>query len=111
MGYREEYAKWLNSGVLNEEETAELLAIKGNDAEIEDRFYAPLQFGTAGLRGVLGMGINRMNVYTVRQATQGLAALICGMGKKVMKRGVAVCMDCRIGSDIFAREAACVLAA
>ncbi|MBE6964938.1 MAG: phospho-sugar mutase [Ruminococcaceae bacterium] len=111
MGYREEYAKWLNSGVLNEEETAELLAIKGNDAEIEDRFYAPLQFGTAGLRGVLGMGINRMNVYTVRQATQGLAALICGMGKKVMERGVAVCMDCRIGSDIFAREAACVLAA
>ncbi len=111
MDYRAEYERWLASGVLSEEEKAELLAIKDNEAEIEDRFYAPLQFGTAGLRGVLGMGINRMNVYTVRQATQGLAALICGMGKKVMKRGVAVCMDCRIGSDIFAREAAIVLAA
>jgi len=111
MGYREEYEKWLSAECLTQAERAELFAIRDNEAEIEDRFYSPLKFGTAGLRGVLGMGINRMNVYTVRQATQGLAALICGMGKKTMKRGVAVCMDCRIGSDVFSREAACVLAA
>lgn len=111
MNYRAEYEKWLNAECITAEERDELLAIKDNEAEIEDRFYAPLKFGTAGLRGVLGMGINRMNIYTVRQATQGLAALICGMGKETMERGVAVCMDCRIGSDVFSREAACVLAA
>ena len=111
MGYREEYEKWLSAKCLTDEERQELISIKDNEAEIEDRFYAPLKFGTAGLRGVLGMGINRMNVYTVRQATQGLANLIKGMGKKVCKRGVAVCMDCRIGSDVFSHEAACVLAA
>lgn len=111
MSYRAEYEKWLNAECLTDEERTELLSIKDNEAEIEDRFYAPLKFGTAGLRGVLGMGTNRMNVYTVRQATQGLAALICGMGKEEMERGVAVCMDCRIGSDVFSREAACVLAA
>lgn len=111
MDYRAEYERWLAAGCLTQEERAELFAIRDNEAEIEDRFYSPLKFGTAGLRGVLGMGINRMNVYTVRQATQGLAALICGMGKKTMQRGVAVCMDCRNGSDVFAREAACVLAA
>ena len=111
MDYRAEYERWVSEKTLSDEERAELLAISENEAEIEDRFHSPLKFGTAGLRGVLGMGINRMNVYTVRQATQGLAALIRGMGRKTMKRGVAICMDCRIGSDIFAREAACVLAA
>ena len=111
MDYRAEYERWLAAECLTAEERAELEAIRNDEAEIEDRFFSPLKFGTAGLRGVLGMGINRMNVYTVRQATQGLAALICGMGKKVMERGVAVCMDCRNGSDVFAREAACVLAA
>ncbi len=111
MDYRKEYEKWLGAEYLSEEERAELLAIKDNEKEIEDRFYAPLKFGTAGLRGVLGMGINRMNVYTVRQATQGLADLICDMGKKTMQKGVAICMDCRNMSDVFAREAACVLAA
>lgn len=111
MDYRAEYEKWLNAKCLSEEERCELVSIGNNEEEIEDRFYTSLKFGTAGLRGVLGMGLNRMNVYTVRQATQGLAALICGMGRKTMKRGVAVCMDCRINSDLFAREAARVLAA
>ncbi len=111
MDYRREYERWINSGKLSEKEMAELLAIKENEAEVEDRFYTPLTFGTAGLRGVLGMGINRMNIYTVRQATQGLAALITSKGKKEMRRGVAIAMDCRNGSDEFSREAACVLAA
>jgi len=111
MDYRKEYEKWLAADCLSENERAELLAIKDNEKEIEDRFFAPLKFGTAGLRGVLGMGLNRMNVYTVRQATQGLADLICDMGKKTMEKGVAICMDCRNMSDVFAREAACVLAA
>ncbi len=111
MDYRAEYEKWINSGKLSEEELSELLGISGNEAEIEDRFYTPLTFGTAGLRGVLGMGINRMNVYTVRQATQGIAALIRGKGREAMRRGVAIAMDCRQGSEEFSREAACVLAA
>ncbi len=111
MDYRAEYERWINSNKLSEEELSELLAIRGNEAEIEDRFYAPLTFGTAGLRGVLGMGINRMNAYTVRQATQGLAALICSKGREAMRRGVAIAMDCRHGSKEFSREAACVLAA
>lgn len=110
MSYLAEYQKWCASDVLSEEERAELLAIKDDEKEIESRFFAPLAFGTAGLRGVLGMGINRMNVYTVRQATQGIADMIAKQGKAAMKRGVAVCMDCRIMSDVFAREAACVLA-
>ncbi|MBQ5778203.1 MAG: phospho-sugar mutase, partial [Oscillospiraceae bacterium] len=111
MEYMKEYEKWLSEKSLSDEEKGELLSIKENEAEIEDRFYTSLKFGTAGLRGVIGMGTNRMNVYTVRRATQGLAALICSLGKKEMKKGVAVCMDSRNFSDVFAREAACVLAA
>lgn len=111
MDYRAEYERWISEKTLSDAEREELLAIADNEAEIEDRFFSPLKFGTAGLRGVIGMGINRMNVYTVRQATQGLAALIRSMGRKIMKRGVAICMDSRNGSDVFAREAACVLAA
>lgn len=110
MSYMAEYQKWCQSGTLSEKERAELLAIQGDEKEIESRFFAPLSFGTAGLRGVLGMGINRMNVYTVRQATQGIADMIAKQGRKAKKRGVAVCMDSRIMSDVFAREVACVLA-
>ncbi len=110
MDYIKEYERWLSEKSLTDAEREELLAIKENETEIEDRFFAPLKFGTAGLRGVLGMGTNRMNVYTVRQATQGLCEVIKKLGKKTMKRGVAVCMDCRIMSDTFAREAASVLA-
>lgn len=110
MAYIEEYKKWLASDKITDAERAELIAIENDEKEIESRFFAPLSFGTAGLRGVLGAGINRMNVHTVRQATQGLASLICGLGKKEMKRGVAIAYDCRICSDVFAREAAKVLA-
>ena len=111
MGYREEYEKWLRSPALTEAEHAELEAIRDDEREIRDRFWAPLAFGTAGLRGVLGLGTNRMNLYTVRQATQGLATLIAGRGAAAMERGVAVCYDCRHGSPEFARAAAQVLAA
>ncbi len=111
MKYREVYEKWLQEPTLAEGDKAELVSIKDNETEIEDRFFSPLKFGTAGLRGILGVGTNRMNVYTVRQATQGLANLICGMGKKTMQKGVAVCMDSRHFSDVFAKEAASVLAA
>ena len=111
MTYREEYERWLASPALSEAERAELAAIAGDEREIRDRFYAPLSFGTAGLRGVLGMGTNRMNLYTVRQATQGLASLIAGLGAETMARGVAVCYDCRHGSPEFAHAAAEVLAA
>ena len=110
MEYKKEYERWLSEKSLTDIERDELLSIKENETEIEDRFFAPLNFGTAGLRGILGMGINRMNVYTIRQATQGLCEVIKKLGKKTMKRGVAVCMDCRMMSDIFAREAASVLA-
>jgi len=110
MDYMKEYERWLASDGLSQKERDELLSIKDNEKEIEDRFFAPLKFGTAGLRGVLGMGTNRMNVYTVRQATQGLCEVIKKLGKKVASRGVAVCMDSRIKSDVFAREAACTLA-
>ncbi len=111
MDYRAEYERWLASPVLSDAERAELCAIRDDEQEIRDRFWAPLSFGTAGLRGVLGMGTNRMNLYTVRQATQGLAVLIAGLGQEACERGVAVCYDCRHMSREFAHAAACVLAA
>lgn len=110
MSFRDEYQRWLEAKEISEEEREELMGIAADEKEIESRFYAPLSFGTAGLRGVLGAGINRMNIHTVRQATQGLATLISGLGKEARERGGAICMDCRTYSDVFAREAACVLA-
>ena len=86
----------------------ELLKISGNDEEISDRFYRSLEFGTAGLRGVLGAGTNRMNVYTVNQATQGLADFL---NSEYDSPGVAIAYDSRINSELFAKEAAGVLAA
>ena len=71
MGYKEMYEEWLNNPYFDDATKAELKAIEGNEKEIEDRFYMDLEFGTAGLRGVIGAGTNRMNVYTVRKATQG----------------------------------------
>ena len=76
MGYKEMYEEWLNNPYFDDATKAELKAIEGNEKEIEDRFYMDLEFGTAGLRGVIGAGTNRMNVYTVRKATQGLANYI-----------------------------------
>ncbi len=80
MGYRETYESWLNNPYFDEATRAELQAIAGNEKEMEERFYMDLEFGTAGLRGVIGAGTNRMNIYTVRKATQGLANYICKVG-------------------------------
>lgn len=107
MAYQEEYEKWLNNPYFDEETRKELADLKGNDAEIEDRFYRVLEFGTGGLRGVRGAGTNRMNIYTVRQATQGLANYILkNGGTDGASRGVAIAHDSRIMSPEFADEAA-----
>ena len=111
MSYMKEYEKWLSSGVLTADEVAELEAIRNDPKEIETRFYGPLEFGTAGLRGTMKMGLHQMNVYVIRWATQGFAEIIAAEGEEAKQRGVAICMDCRNNSDIFAREAACVCAA
>lgn len=76
MSYQESYKQWCENPYFDEETRQELKALKGNEQEIEDRFYRQLEFGTGGLRGVIGAGTNRMNIYTVRQATQGLANYI-----------------------------------
>ncbi len=111
MSYKQEYEKWLNSGVLTEEELDELRSIAGDEKEIENRFYGPLEFGTAGLRGTMKMGLHQMNIYVIRWATQGFAEVICAEGEEAKKKGIAICMDCRINSDKFARAAAEVCAA
>ena len=109
MGYRETYEEWLNNPYFDDETKAELKAIEGDDKEIEDRFYMDLEFGTAGLRGVIGAGTNRMNVYTVRKATQGLANYICNVNAQA--KGVAIAYDSRHMSPEFADVAALCLAA
>ncbi len=111
MNYMAEYERWLASSTLSEEERAELEAIRGDEDAIKDRFFAPLSFGTAGLRGILGTGLYRMNRFTVGAATQGLANLIVQHGVDAMKRGVAIAYDSRYFSPEFAQLAACILAA
>ena len=110
MDFMKEYEKWLASDALSAEEKAELEAIRGDEKEIESRFFDQLSFGTAGLRGTMGAGLYRMNVHVIRHATQAFAEVILAEGAEAVARGVAVCFDCRNNSDIFAREAACVLA-
>ena len=110
MSYRDTYEAWLASPALSAEEKAELEAIKNDDKEIEGRFFEQLSFGTAGLRGTMGVGLYRMNVHVVRHATQAFAQVILEQGEEAVKRGVAVCYDSRNNSPLFAREAACVLA-
>jgi len=110
MSYQKEYKKWLDSKNLSDSERAELEGIKDDEKEIESRFFAPLEFGTAGLRGILGAGLNRMNIHVVRWATQAFANLIIHEGREAVERGMAICYDCRNFSEEFAREAACVLA-
>lgn len=109
MGCMIEYERWLASPLMDEPDRRELEAIRGNNAEIEARFGSLLEFGTAGLRGVIGAGLNRMNIFTVRQATQGLANLITA--RNAADRGVAIAYDCRHMSREFALESARVLAA
>ena len=109
MSYKEQYDFWLSDAYFDEATKEELRSIAGNEKEIEDRFYKELEFGTGGLRGVIGAGTNRMNIYTVRKATQGLANYIIKQGGK--DRGVAIAYDSRRMSPEFADEAALCLAA
>lgn len=107
MGYIEKYEEWCANTYFDEDTREELKGLAGNDTEIEDRFYRQLEFGTGGLRGVIGAGINRMNIYTVRQATQGLANYI--ISQKGEGKGVAIAYDSRRMSPEFAKEAALCL--
>lgn len=107
--YKDLYEEWLSSKKLSETEKAELKSLSEKD--IEYRFGKELEFGTAGMRGILGLGTNMLNVYTVRRATQALADYIVSLGEEAMKRGVAISYDTRIQSDEFAKESASVLAA
>ena len=111
MDFMKEYEKWLASPALSAAEKAELEAIKDDPKEIEGRFYGPLEFGTAGLRGTMYVGLHNMNIHVIRWATQGFADVICAEGEEGRKRGVAICMDCRNHSMEFARAAAEVCAA
>ena len=109
MGYRELYESWLSNPYFDEDTKEELRAIADDENEIKERFYKDLEFGTAGLRGIIGAGTNRMNIYTVRKATQGLANYILTQGKQ--NQGVAIAYDSRNMSIEFANEAALCLAA
>ena len=109
MKYLEEYKKWCESPEFDEETKKELLGIKDNEKEIEDRFYKELEFGTAGLRGIIGAGTNRMNKYTVGKATQGLANYILEQGTE--KKGVAISYDSRKMSKEFSMQTALILCA
>ena len=111
MDYKKAYEQWLNSPALSEAEKAELTAIAGDEKEIESRFFSQLEFGTAGLRGTMGVGLYRMNIHVIRHATQAFANVILNEGPEAVKKGVAICFDCRNNSDLFAREAACIMAA
>ena len=104
--YKEEYQYWLDSPALGEEEWKELSSIAEDEKEIESRFFAPLEFGTAGLRGIMATGLNRMNIHVIRWATQAFATVIKNEGEEACKKGVVVCYDCRLNSEKFAREAA-----
>ena len=111
MDYKAAYESWLNDGRLCPEGKQQLEAIKGNQEEIEYSFGAELEFGTAGMRGIIGYGTNKMNIYTVMRATQGLSTFIKGLGPDAMARGVVISYDTRLKSDDFAKAPAGVLAA
>ncbi len=111
MGYKETYERWLNSPALDEAAKAELQSISGDEKEIEERFYRELEFGTAGMRGIIGIGTNRINIYNVRRASQGVAKYVNSMGADAAKAGVLIGYDTRNFSRTFAEETAKVLAA
>jgi len=111
MDYRREYEKWLASPALTAEERAELEAIRDDDREIRERFYAPLEFGTAGLRGTMKMGLHQMNRFIINWVTQAFADVISVEGEEAKRRGIVICRDCRNHGEEFARAAACVMAA
>ena len=109
MDYKKEYQRWLDNA--DAETVAELNGIKDDEKEIEERFYKNLEFGTAGLRGIIGAGPNRMNSYVVGQATQGLANQLIKTNPAGTELSVAIAYDSRIKSDEFARTSAAILAA
>src|SRR5574344_2641943 len=111
MDYMKKYQEWLDSDFIDAETKEELKSLESNEEQIQDRFYQDLKFGTAGLRGKIGAGTNRMNKYTVALATQGLAQTIIDHGKEAMEKGVAISYDVRHKSDEFAKITAEVLAA
>ena len=110
MSYRDTYEKWLASPALSEEEKEELRSIAGDEKEIESRFFAPLEFGTAGLRGTMCVGLHQMNIHVIRHATQAFAEVILDEGPEAVKQGVAVCHDCRNHGREFAEEVCAVMA-
>ncbi|MBR1566995.1 MAG: phospho-sugar mutase [Oscillospiraceae bacterium] len=109
--YKDEYMHWLNSPALSEEEWEELDSIKNDEKEIESRFFAPLEFGTAGLRGTMKLGLHHMNIHVIRHATQAFANVIAAEGEGAKQKGIAIAHDCRLNGTEFAKEAACVMAA
>jgi len=111
MNYKAEYEKWLDSPSLSEREWKELHDIRNDEKEIENRFFAPLDFGTAGLRGTMKVGLHHMNIHIIRHATQAFANVICEEGEEAKAKGIVICHDCRLNGVDFAREAACVMAA
>ncbi len=111
MDYIKAYQNWMESSVVDEETKQELAQIKSDEKEIEERFYTDLAFGTGGLRGIIGAGTNRINIYTIRKVTQGMAQYISSQGEAASRRGVVVAYDSRYKSNVFAMEAAKVLAA
>ncbi len=110
MSYNENYEQWLNDPRLDEESRAELLAIKDDEKEKEYRFGGELEFGTAGMRGIIGCGMNMMNIYTVMRASEGLSRYISSLGEEAKKRGVVISYDTRRKSRLFAEKSAGVLA-
>jgi len=110
MNYKQEYERWLRSDALSPAEHAELESIAGDEKEIENRFYGPLEFGTAGLRGTMKVGLHQMNIHVIRWATQGFANVIAAEGEAAKKKGVAICMDCRNNNMLFSHAAAEVCA-
>ena len=109
--YMEEYQRWLDSPALSEEEWKELNAIREDEKEIRERFFAPLEFGTAGLRGTMKTGLHNMNIHIIRHATQAFADVICAEGDAAKKKGIVIAHDCRLNGRQFAEEAAAVMAA
>lgn len=111
MDYIKEYERWLNASEIDEATKQELWQIQSNEKEIRERFGKHLEFGTGGLRGIMGAGTNRINKYTIRRATQGLATYIAEQGEELKQRGVAIAYDCRHNGIIYALETALVLVA
>ena len=111
VDYMESYKSWLEADYIDSETKSELMDINGNDSEIKERFYKELEFGTGGLRGIMGAGTNRMNIYTVGKATQGIADYIKKNTSDGNIRGVAIAYDSRNMSSDFAKRSALVLCA